>query len=228
MKGLSSLLEPVLSQSGTETALVLFDSQLNLVRDFTENEVSIQSELKTLEQGDDGAAILDAVSYAVKLLNKRPPGRQKVLLLVSETRDHGSHFAKLEDVVTLVGDSNVTVYALSFSPALSSVLDTERGTNKDDMRGNPDLLAPLVLATQAMRKNTPKAIATQTGGEYQLFDTQKGFEARMIDFTNHLHSRYLLSFAPQDPHPGLHHIQVQLKDPNGKSVVARASYCAEH
>jgi len=170
--------------------------------------------------------ILDAVSYGVKLLNKRPSGRQKVLLLISETRDHGSHFTKIDDVIALVGDSNVSVYALSYSPALSNILDTERGSNREDM-GGCGLLAPLVLAAQAMRKNTPRAIAGQTGGEYQLFDTRKQFEARMTDFANHLHSRYLLSFAPKDPRPGLHHIQVQLKEPNGKSVMARSSYWAE-
>ena len=36
MRGLPSMLEPVLSQPGTQTALVFFDSKLNLVRDFTE------------------------------------------------------------------------------------------------------------------------------------------------------------------------------------------------
>jgi hypothetical protein len=34
-----------------------------------------------------------------------PQGRQRALLLISETRDHGSHFAKLDDVVNLIGDS---------------------------------------------------------------------------------------------------------------------------
>ena len=51
-----------------------------------------------------------------------------------------------------------------------------------------------------------------TGGEYELFATRKKFEVRMNDFTNHLHSRYLLSFAPKSPHPGLHQIRVRLKN----------------
>jgi len=49
----------------------------------------------------------------------------------------------------------------------------------------------------------------------------------MNDFTNHLHSRYLLSFAPKDPHPGLHQLQVRLKDPSKGTVLARTSYWAE-
>ena len=66
-----------------------------------------------------------------------------------------------------------------------------------------------------------------TGGEYELFATRKKFEVRMTDFTNHLHSRYLLSFAPKDPHPGLHQIRVRLKDARNAAVLARASYWAE-
>lgn len=49
----------------------------------------------------------------------------------------------------------------------------------------------------------------------------------MNDFTNHLHSHYLLSFAPSDPHPGLHQVRVRLKDPSQGTVLARGSYWAE-
>ena len=63
-----------------------------------------------------------------------------------------------------------------------------------------------------MRKNVPSTIASMTGGEYELFATRKKFELRMTEFTNHLHSRYLLSFSPKSPHPGLHQIRVRLRD----------------
>jgi hypothetical protein len=78
-----------------------------------------------------------------------------------------------------------------------------------------------------MRKNVPSAIASMTGGEYELFATRKKFEVRMNDFTNHLHSRYLLSFAPRSPHPGLHQIRVRLRDAENGIVLARSSYWAE-
>jgi hypothetical protein len=65
-----------------------------------------------------------------------------------------------------------------------------------------------------------------TGGEYQLFTSRKKFEFRMNEFTNHVHSRYLLSFAPKTPHAGLHQIRVRLKDGKGFTVLARTSYWA--
>jgi hypothetical protein len=107
----------------------------------------IEQDLKSLQPGDGGAAILDAVSYAVKLLAKRPDQRQHVLLLISETRDHGSRFANLDDVIALVGVTNTAVYTLPFSPSLSQVLDTERGSNRDEAYWNapPDVVAPLLM-----------------------------------------------------------------------------------
>ncbi|HZR56625.1 MAG TPA: VWA domain-containing protein [Terriglobales bacterium] len=222
--GLSAMLQPIFGQPNAKIALVEFDSNVNLIQDFTSTDGLIEEDLKQLQSRDDGAAILDAVDYSVKLLETLPKGRQRVLLLISETRDHGSQRAKIEDVITAIGNSNTVVYALPFSPSLSQVLDTERGSNRDEMQGQPDLLAPLIMAAHAMRKNIPKAIASMTGGEYELFSSRKSFETRMTSFSNHLHSRYLLSFEPKNPHPGLHEIRVRLKEAGTATVLARASY----
>ena len=126
-----------------------------------------------------------------------------------------------------MGTSNTSMYALSFSPSRSNVLDTMRGNNTEEMNAGPDLLAPVLMGVEALRKNSPKAIAAMTGGEYETFSTLDGFENRMLDFTNHLHGRYLLSFVPKDPHPGVHTIRVSLKTPGTGKVLARSSYWAQ-
>ena len=227
MRGLAAMIDPVLSDKNNQAALLLFDSKLNLMRDFTNNGGPIEEDMKTLQAGDSGAAILDAVSYSLKQLARQPENRQRVLLLISETRDHGSHFAKLDDVISLVGVTNTAVYALPFSPSLSQVLDTERGSNRDEAYWNapPDIQGALVMARHALKTNMPKAIAAMTGGEYELFSSRKGFETRMNSFSNHLHNRYLLSFEPKNPRPGLHQIRVRLKDPAG-TVLFRSNYWA--
>jgi len=227
MRGLCAMLEPIFAQPESRVALVEFDSAVNLAQNFSHNSVGIASALEHLEPGNGGAAILDAVQFSVRLFEDSPQRHRRVLLLISETRDHGSNGANIEKVVADVGNSNVVVYALPFSPSWSQVLDTERGSNKDEWGGSPNLLAPLMMASQSVRRNTPRAISSMTGGEYELFTSRKGFERLMTEFTNHLHSRYLLSFEPKDPHPGLHAIRVQLKDPGKRSVLARNSYWAE-
>jgi VWFA-related protein len=223
--GLAAMLDPVLSGQQNEAALLVFDSKLHVVHDFTNRADVIEQNLKSLEPGDDGAAILDTVVYASKMLAKRPDGRQRVLLLISETRDHGSRFNKIDDAVRLVGITHTLVYALPFSPYISQQLDTARGSNKDEWGTGINFVEKLAAARQAMRKNSAKALAQMTGGEYELFATRKGFESDMLSFANHLHSRYLLSFEPKSPHPGLHRIQVRLKNAkSNQTVLYRSSY----
>src|SRR6202041_614801 len=221
IRGLSAMVDPMLEAGLGSAAIVEFDSQAELIQDFSSNSNKTAEALKSLRPGDGGAAILDAVDYSVKLLGKAPRERQRVLLLISETRDHGSQQVKVDDVVAEIGQSSTAVYALAFSPSRSNVLDTMRGNNMAEMHPSPDLLAPLIMAAEAMKKNTPRTWAAMTGGEYELFATKTNFEARMIDFPNHLHSRYLLSIEPKNPHAGLHQIQVRLRDPGDRTVLAR-------
>ncbi|HET6180752.1 MAG TPA: VWA domain-containing protein [Candidatus Sulfotelmatobacter sp.] len=226
VQGLKSMLDPLFSLGTARVALVEFGGQVELTRNFTKDASLFDADLSNLQPGDGGAAILDAVNYSVNLLKNEPEGRQRVLLLISETRDHGSH-AKIDSLVAAIGQANTVMYALAFSPALSNILDTGRGTNKNEEQPTIDILDLAYRTAQAMRKNVPSAIASMTGGEYELFATRKKFEVRMNDFTNHLHSRYLLSIAPKSPHAGLHQIRVRLKDAGNSTVLARGSYWAE-
>lgn len=225
MQGLNTMLDPLFTLGTARVAIVEFDSEVKLTRNFTKDGSLIAADLRNLDAGDNGARIIDAIDYSVKLLRDEPDDRLRVLLLISESRDHGSHI-KIEDAVAAIGQSNTVMYALAFSPALSNILDTWRGNNIDEMQQGVNVLDLMYRTAQAMRKNVPSTVAAMTGGEYELFATKKKFDVRMTDFTNHLHSRYLLSFAPKTPHPGLHPLRVRLKDANAGTVLARTSYWA--
>jgi VWFA-related protein len=229
---LGSMLDDILAEGEavSEVTVVQFDSRVRTVRGFTRDEGPIAAYLADISPGDKGAAILDAVDYSVRLLANLPKEHERVLLLISETRDHGSHKTNLEQVVEAVGRSNVVVYALPFSPSLSQVLDTERGLNKDEWRpaGAPfDVGGPLLMTMNAMKKNVSKGLTSMSGGEYELFASHESFENGLFDFTNHLHSRYVLTFEPKQPHAGLHRLDVRLREPNDWAVLARTSYWAE-
>src|SRR5258706_9511239 len=94
MRGLRSVLEPILNSPHVESAVMFFDSHLDLALDFTNNSAAVAQRLQSLTPGDGGAAIVDALDLSVKLLSKRAEQRRRVLLLVSETRDHGSRWAR--------------------------------------------------------------------------------------------------------------------------------------
>ena len=175
MQGLKTMLDPLFALGTARVAVVEFDSQVNLTRDFSRDETLIDADLMNLQSGDAGAGILDAIRYSVGLLQKEPDDRLRVLLLISETHDHGSH-TKTEDTVSAIAQSNTLMYALAFSPGLSNILDTARGNNKDEMHEGVNFLDLAYRTAQAMRKNIPKTIAQMTGGEYELFATRKKFE----------------------------------------------------
>jgi VWFA-related protein len=221
---LAPLIDLFLGDGSSEAAFVSFDSKPELVVPFTRDADRLGHALRRLEPGDGGAAILDTVGYSVKLLEERPKDYRRVLLLVSETRDHGSQDVDARRLVEQIGISNTLVLSVSFSPSKALLLHDLKNGAQNATIG--DLLTPLMMAIQAVRKNVAKEIATMSGGEYAPFTTERGFEARVQEVAKHARNRYLLSFRPTDNTPGLHMIEVRLTRDLGARVVARASYWA--
>ncbi|HEX4310875.1 MAG TPA: hypothetical protein VHZ25_12660 [Acidobacteriaceae bacterium] len=205
-------------------ALVAFDSKATWVEPFSDNTDSITSDLRQMPGGDGGAAILDAVGYSVNLLEQQPPDHRRVLLLISESRDHGSHRFNIPQLVERIGTSNTLVLSLVFSPGKAEIIDWGGGNTNGGNELN--ILAPLVMTMNAMRRNTPKTLADLSGGEYDPFTREKGFENRVAEVASHARNRYILSFHPTDLTPGLHTVQVKLTQDYGAHVVARNSYWA--
>lgn len=85
----------------------------------------------------------------------------------------------------------------------------------------------LIAAIGALRKNVPETVAHLTGGEYYSFSNRKNLEKGLQELANHIPNRYMLSFHPQNPHPGFHSVVLQLKDRPNLKVAARTSYWAE-
>ncbi len=221
---LGPLLDLFLGEGHGEAALVVFDSQPVLLSDFAKDTSDIASKLQRLPPGDGGAAIMDAVGYSVDLLEHQPPDHRRVLLLLSETRDHGSRHVNIPQLVEQIGTSNTLVLSLAFAPSKAELIDWGKGNTDGGTELN--ILAPLVMAINAMRRNTPKTLASMSGGEYASFTRDKAFEDRVAEVANHSRNRYVLSFRPTDPTPGLHTIKVSLTQDYGAHVVARASYWA--
>lgn len=208
-----------------DVALVAFDSRPVWLDPFTANTDLIEHDLDELPAGDGGAAIMDAVGYSVNLLEQQPPNRRRVLLLVSESRDHGSHRFNIPQLVQRIGTSNTLVLSLVFSPSKSEIIDWGRG-NAGGTGTELNILAPLMMTVNAMRRNTPRTLAALSGGEYAPFTREKVFEKRVAEEANHARNRYILSFHPTDLTPGLHAIQVKLTQDYGARVIARNSYWA--
>src|SRR6185437_8340978 len=121
-------------------AVVTFDSQPHLLQPFTSDTDEAAAALRMLQPGctrqkhyynctgphpvhdvplgDNGAAILDSLAFAVNLLRAEPPGFRRAILLISETLDRGSQ-TTLEQAVRAVTDTNTPIYAVAFSTGKS-------------------------------------------------------------------------------------------------------------
>jgi VWFA-related protein len=221
---LGPLLDLFLSDGKGQAALVGFDSKPHLIRDFTHSSDVVNAALKHLEPGDGGDAILDSVSYAVDLLETQPKEYRRVLLLISEERDHGSKHTKPARLIEKIGQSDVLVLSVSFSPARAE-LSHDIKDNGDNRTMN--MISTLFMVVQAFKKNVAKEVAAMSGGEYHVFTGDKAFESRVVESAQHARNRYLITFSPSDPTPGLHTIKVRLAEDYGARVVARENYWME-
>lgn len=224
LSGLGTMLEYYVGESKGAVAVVAFDSRVQLFQDFTEDMPAVSARLKALSFGDDGAAILDALSYSMGLLDRRPAGGSRVVILIGETRDHGSR-TKFESIAQRAGVTNTLVYGLSFSPVRAEVV-RDLKTEKASPSAPANLLAPIMMAFNAFRKNVAIDVAKLSGGEYLTFGNQGTFDTQMATLANDDRSRYLLSFQPSDPKPGRHAIKVRLRNPERFVVTARSMYWA--
>jgi VWFA-related protein len=84
-----------------------------------------------------------------------------------------------------------------------------------------------IAAFDGFERNTPETVARLTGGEYFKLTNAKSLERDLHTISNHLPNRYVLSFQPQAPHPGLHAIGLRVPGYANLEVTARSSYWAD-
>lgn len=218
---LGPLLDLFLSDGRGEAALVGFDSSPHLIVDYTHSSDDVDDALKHLQPGDGGDAILDTLSYSVDLLATQPKEYRRVVLLISEERDHGSKHTKPDQLIKKIGRGDVLVLSVSFSPSRAEFLHDVKDSGDNRTMST---ISTLVMAVQAFKKNVAKEVAKESGGEYETFTGDKRFEQRVVEAARHVRNRYLISFSPSDQTPGLHTIRVKTAQDYGARIVARANY----
>jgi VWFA-related protein len=260
---LGAVLDAVIGNVPHRVAVISFDSSPRLEQDFSADTDAAAKTIATLQYGDPGAAILDALNFGINLLRKQPPAYRRAVLLFSETIDSGSQ-TSFEDALRAVDDTNTTIYSFGFSSTKAAVeheaskLPLPGGTPYSDVPYAPggcmskdpnadpdahgkrsvqaldcasDLLPPLRLARMAFlaakdgfRRNVPESVAQLTGGEYFAFKDATTLSRHLITISNDVPNYYILSFRPQSPTPGLHALELRLKDRPELQVSARNAY----
>ena len=217
---LPTMLDALAGSSPHQAAVVTFDSQTEDIWDFSPDNRSLEEAFTHPVPGDHHAAILDAVDFGIKLLNQQPTSTRRLLLLLSQPQDDGSK-ARVEDVVRHLGENNITILSVTFSPEKTWLKDQLAGDRQENKLysispDHPKLLhtfnlsTPLGVALRAMRTDAAAEIATLAGGEHVRFDNQRSLDGQLALLANHIPNRYLLSFQPHPDTPGYHALTVEV------------------
>ena len=220
LRGLPTMLDALTGGAPHEIAVVTYGDDPTLVGDFTSDPNVLSTGLAEIKPCDEThVRTFDAVAFANSLLDRRPASMRHAILLLSETRDHGSHTDAKQLIATL-GRSNTVVDAVAFSPGRDEVLEElKRG-------GGGGIVELFFLAINSLKKNAAHELAILSGGEYANFASQKGFDQALNRLANRIHNFYNLSFQPSasSTEPGFHPLRVTVPDYPDAVIRARGSY----
>ena len=117
---LDAVLDALIGDVEHRVAVIGFDSAPHLLVPFSPRTVDASRALAGLDEGDNGAAILDGIAFAVERLRAQPARYRRAILLLSETVDHDSK-TNLDEALRLISDTNTAMYSFSFSSSRAAV-----------------------------------------------------------------------------------------------------------
>ncbi len=223
IQGLPTMIDSLVGAAPHEVALVRYGKQPELVQPFTRKMEKIEAAVPRMAPCEDNAAATtDALSYAGSILENRDPRYRRAIMLISETGDHGWHVPEAS-VIAQLGRNNIVVDSFAYSPYREDLRDEVKPGRGPGILGFGVQL--LVAMVQAFRQNVPKTVSRLSGGEYDNFGTEKGFDNAALRLSNRIHNYYLLSFTiPGGASPGLHELNVTVPDYPEAVIHSRRNY----
>lgn len=231
---LPTMLDYIAGSSPYRVSLVTFDSQPEDQWSFTSNVDALKDSFEHPQEGDEGAAIFDALKFGIPQLAQRPSAQRRILILISQPQDDGSK-VHAEDIVRMLGEDNITIFSLTFSPEKTWLKDqfSKPRSEAPPYQMSPDhppilhtfdLVTPLFEAINAMRKNAAAEVTSLAGGESLPFGNEKSLASQLTHVANYIPNRYVLTFHPTADSAGFHNLQVRVRSHPEFSVDARTSY----
>ena len=248
--GAGVLFTQLLAADAGQTAVLSFSDDVKVHQDFTANPDAVSHALRMLRKEGGGAHMLDALREALALLDRRPPGRRRIILMIAEKRDRGSQ-AKLPDVMERVERVNAAVYWLTFSPMLQPF--TERAKTAEDLKPIDERVKRQKCATCPAPDDTPvppdlgpgspgyaigellrlhkpdlaALFAKTTGGLTLNFLRKNALEQAIQRAGEEVHRQYILTFEPKGGEPGkFHSIRVAVRGRPELRASTREGYWA--
>ena len=224
VRKVGAMIQPLITGERGEAAVIAFDDELHVVQDFTSDPGVIADAFTRLTAGspEPSGRMLDAVELSARMFADRRNDSRRVLLIISESRDRGSH-TKLDRAMQLTQQEGIVVYAATYSAYATAFTAKSSDLPPPDFQG--DILTGIGEAVRNAKKKASQQLALETGGAHFSFLKQSGLEHIITETGADLHSQYILSFTPpSDTAPGLHSIEVRVKGGAKYRVRARRAY----
>ncbi len=233
-----------------EAKLVAFDHRMTVLQDWTNDGEKFNQALEGMWPGSSTSALIDAVFFGVRELDKRPKDHRRILLLISEVHDKGSE-GDLRDALLEAELKNVIIYTINISRGMAMLTKeprvrrpspypqaatpspgyapqtpdvTERLRGQQSVNFIPVFKEIFVQARGLFIQNKAEIFTKYTGGREYKFSGLKDLERALTNLGEELHSQYILSYQPNNPEDaGYHEIMVQVNRPN-LEVRAREGY----
>lgn len=226
--------QPVKGQTG-EAAIIEYDSTARTVVTFTGDSETLEKAVENLQAGSTDANLYDAMRTGISMLETRPVGERRVLLVMGESYDTGSE-SKLGEVLRQAEVANVTIYSVGLStteaawrtpspkasgPRNLPPLETGNAREMDAQRrmqngGDLTGLAVWLVETgkTAMGPNALAVACKSTGGLHVPSKNGLSMEEALDSIGGELHAQYTIAYRPSvDKGVGFHSIRVTVDRP---------------
>ena len=248
--GSGILFTQLLAADAGETAVISFSDQVKVHQEFTGDPDLVIHSLRMLRKEGGGAHMLDAMHQALLMLEQRPPGRRRIILMIAEKRDRSSD-ANLSEVVERIQRLNAAIYWLTYSPFLEPF--TVKPKTAEDLKPEAERIKTRKCATCPTPDDTPvppdlgpggfmyglgelirlhqpdlsNLFTKTTGGRTLTFLKKSALEQAIQLVGEEVHRQYILNFQPKGGEPGeFHAIRVVVKSRPELHVRTREGYWA--
>jgi VWFA-related protein len=227
-----------------EAAVLGFDDTVNMLEKFTTDPEQVQSTINHLKMGASGVRLYDAMARGVRLLEERPAGRRRILVVMSEAQDSDSQ-SKLGEVLRSAQLANVAIYSIGLSTTSAELRakPSEHGPapigppgtfpvpvpagqaqvpsveQQMQQPGGANLLALVVWLVKtgknALGPNSLAVASQATGGLHESPKKDRSIQKAMDAIGGELHAQYTLGYRTSGREvSGYHEIKVTVSRPD--------------
>lgn len=195
-----------------QSTIVRFVSsdKIEVIQDFTINKTSLNNALDNLFVEGGQTAIIDAVYQTAKKIeqyqnsDKKEEIKLRALILVSDGDDRSSKYQE-EQLIKLLRESNVQIYAIGFTADLSQKPEND------------------ALSRQEKAKSFLTRLAQETGGKVFFPNSLDELPQIANEISGELRTQYLISYSPTNENRDGSFRKIKVEITNGENQTKRTA-----